>query len=438
MPKEIPTVSVLDSLRYNLGYVLPYYLRGIFTRSKFWFSFWTKVQRDPSAVKFVSHLRKKYGSKAFYIHMLATKSLLILDVNDIKRVLDRSPLVYGEAKLKRTGMSHFQPNAVTISRGEAWTERRRFNEAVLDSGHSLHRYADYFLEVIRSETAVWQKSTGPQLSWTEFEDLFEKITLQITFGKGVSDTSSTRALKRMMLESNRAVALRKSKYFDGFYKTMRNALIYPRQNSLVFRCTHVPSTDMTKVENQIPHWIFAMNDTLATNTVCALALISSHPDKEGQIRKEMDQVDLSSAQGIDQLKYLEGCVQEAMRIWPSTPLLVRETVIEDILAKRVIPAKTQVLILNTFNHRDRDTYPFADSFSPEIWLDNPLNYHFNHLSNGSQMCAGKELALFIAKTVLANLLAHSQYTLQKPPLDPNKPLPYLYNHFQIHFTKTDR
>jgi len=39
------------------------------------------------------------------------------------------------------GCPHFQPDAVTISRGDEWRERRRFNESVLATGHGLHQYA---------------------------------------------------------------------------------------------------------------------------------------------------------------------------------------------------------------------------------------------------------------------------------------------------------
>lgn len=430
---NIPTVALPYSLFYNLAHVLPYYLQGIFTRSKFWVSFWTRVHPDPLAVRFISFLRRKYKSNYLYLYLLRTKSLLVLDPAGIQRVLDYSPVVYAEAKLKRDGMSHFQPHAVTISRGAAWTERRRFNESVLDTGHAVHQYANHFLDIIRSEIAAHHPRATQRQSWEDFERLFERLTLQIIFGKGTNDRSLTDALRKMMRESNRVFALKKSRYFDPFYRKIRTCLAYPQDQSLAFLCRRVPSTDTTKVENQIPHWMFAILETLATNTIRALALIVAHPEALMRVREELARVDLSSAQGIQQLQYLEGCIQEAMRLWPSTPLLVRETLIEDVLGNTIIPPATQVLILNNFNHRDKETHPFADTFSPELWSSGSVNYHFNHFSNGPQGCAGKELALFIAKAVLATLLSTYQYTLERPPLDPSKPLPYMYNNFHLQF-----
>ena len=42
-----------------------------------------------------------------------------------------------------------------------------------------------------------------------------------------------------------------------------------------------PSDAQTKVEGQIPHWLFATHDTLAINALRCLALLASHPRQRG-------------------------------------------------------------------------------------------------------------------------------------------------------------
>ncbi len=430
-PAKIPSASLLDNLIYNLVHVIPSYLRGLFTPNRFWFTFWTAVHPDPASVKFVTRLRKKYRSNYCYLYMLTTKSLVVLDPDGIRHVLDRSPDIYADAKIKRTGMSHFQPDAVTISRGDEWRERRRFNESVLGTGRGLHQYAQQFLNVIRDETAAMLREAGGQPAWDDFAGLFERVTVQVIFGAGIKDTSMTEILRKMMLESNRGFALRKSKYFDDFYAAVRRYRQEASDSSLASLCNSVSSTAVTKVDNQVTHWMFAMGDTLAINTVRALALICVHPAAEERVLEELLQANLTSPEGIYQLRYLGGCVQEAMRLWPTTPMLVRETVKEDVLGGATIPPGTQVIIINSFNQRYREALPFADTFSPDFWLHDSVNYRFNHLSNGPQGCAGKELALFIAKAVIATLFSGQRYSLERPPLDPSRPLPYLYNHYHV-------
>ena len=123
-----------------------------------------------------------------------------------------------------------------------------------------------------------------------------------------------------------------------------------------------------------------------------------------------------------------------MRLRPTKPVLVRETVNEDSLDGTRVPPATQVLIWNSFNHRDRSAYALANTFSPEAWAGGKPSPLFNHLSSGPQICAGIDLLLFLGKAVLAQLLASRRYALATPPLDPERPLPYAYNHFDIQFT----
>ena len=435
MAAVIPTVSAADSVSFNLCHIVPYYLRGIFTKNKFWTSFWNKIHRDPLAVNFIRRLRQKYRSDYFYIYLLRNKSLVVLDLEGIRRVLDHSPILYAaDPDLKRRGMSHFQPNALTISRGAEWEERRQFNEAVLATSQRVHPQADQILKAIDQATGLLTANADRYLGWDQFDHLFKRITLEIIFGHGArGDTALTDRLTAMMRESNRVFLLGKARKFDVFYQRIRYYLEAAENGSLTAMCKHVPSTAETKVENQVPHWMFAMMETLATNTTRTLALIVSHPTVEERVRQEIQKNGTQTPKGIDALSYLEGCIQEVMRLWPTTPMLTRQTVQESVLGGNTIPSGTQIVILNGFNHRDWETDPDIGNFRPEFWLDKPVDYRFNHLSNGTQVCAGKNLALFIAKAVIASLLVRGRYRLHKPKLNSGKPLPFQYDDFATRF-----
>ena len=108
-----------------------------------------------------------------------------------------------------------------------------------------------------------------------------------------------------------------------------------------------------------------------------------------------------------------------MRLWPTTPMLVRETIAPDVLGGETIPRGTQVLIWNSPNHRDPSRHPFADAFAPEAWAHGRPSPLFNHLSSGPQVCAGTDLLLFIGRAVAATILAEGHYTLRQPRLDPS-------------------
>jgi cytochrome P450 len=195
----------------------------------------------------------------------------------------------------------------------------------------------------------------------------------------------------------------------------------------------VPATELTEVEQQIPHWLFAMWQTLGINTVRALALIVTHGDVERAVRREMAEGDPRTSAGVDRLAFLEGCVQEAMRLWPTTPLLFRETTVPDVLEGVTVPARSPVLIPNSHNHRDRERVAIADTFSPAWWLKGEREPLFNQLGGGAQVCAGRYLLMFLAKAVVATLLSGRRYTLVRPALNPTRPLPYTFNYLRARF-----
>ncbi len=430
----VPRVSLLDDLAFNLTSTLPNYLQGTFTRSRFWVSVFSRFHPDPLAVRLVARLRRKYRSDYLSLHLLTDRSLLVLDPAGIQSILERSPARFAEPRPKRQGMSHFQPESVTISRGAQWVERRAFNAAVLESRQRVHSLADRFLDTLAEEVDVLK--ARERLDWKDFERLFERLALGLLFGRSSrSATGLTRRLSKMMREANRVFALRKSRHLDPYYDELRARLAQAEDDSLAGLCRQVPSSPDTRVENQLTHWLFALKDTLALNSVASLALIVTHPQAEARVREELGDGATWTAGGLDGARYLEGCVQEGMRLWPTTPALVREAVSDDTVGGHPVAAGTQVVIHNGFNHRDRTAHDFADRFTPEHWLDDKRDLHFNHLSNGPQDCAGRYLALFVAKAVIARLLRGQRYSLARPSLDPGRPLPYAFNAFRARFVR---
>jgi cytochrome P450 len=177
-----------------------------------------------------------------------------------------------------------------------------------------------------------------------------------------------------------------------------------------------PTTDTTRPAGQVTHWLFALGDTLAINAFRCLALLAAfRPDRDDDA-------------------YLGACLQEAMRLWPTTAMLSRVAVRDVDWDGVTVPAGTQLLIVNTFNHRDRDAVPFADRFEPEAWLSGEAagDWQFNHFSHGPQGCPGAELALLVGKAMTVPVLARG-VRLVEPHLDPEKPLPHSLDYFALKF-----
>ena len=85
-----------------------------------------------------------------------------------------------------------------------------------------------------------------------------------------------------------------------------------------------------------------------------------------------------------------------MRLWPTTPLLSRETLVELSWRGARVPAGTQILIVNTFHHRDRERLDVRRPLRArgvDRRRRGATTGRFNHFSHGPQGCPGADLAL---------------------------------------------
>jgi cytochrome P450 len=374
-----------------------------------------------------------------WVSLVGAPTVLVVDPYGIQRVLEHSPTVYADPPTKHKGMAHFQPDAVTISRPPLWELRRRFNVEVLATGR-MHPFAEQFLRVIQEEVKTLLARSSARIVWADLEQLFKRITLRIVFGsQAVEDAALVESLDQLMFQANRLLLLKRNYPFEMLYQQIEKYLSQSEPNTLAALCRDVmqkmqdpkkPIAEQAHMASQIPHWLFAMKDTLAINTGYCLVLLADHSAATEKARAEIRGLDGSASQ-LFVAAYLEGCVQEAMRLWPTTPMLARECAVADLLGEDVLQPGTQVLVWNSANHRNPEAYPDLNQFRPERWSEPGFGAWFNHLSNGPQGCAGKELALFIAKAVVAELLRDHSYQNRERVAEPDGSVPGSCNPFQI-------
>jgi cytochrome P450 len=300
----------------------------------------------------------------------------------------------------------------------------------------LHRLADAFLAVAADETQ--RLGARGTVHWGDVNTSFARITRRVVFGDtAADDVALTAELGELMAAGNKMPG-RPADGYEAFLHRVQAYVDRAEAGSLCSLVAAAPSDGDTKVAGQLVHWLFAMGDTLAANVFRALALLATHPLQLAEVRAECDGADLRRPQAVAALDYLGGCLQEAMRLWPTTQLFGRVAT-RDVRfpTGAVLPAATQVLIYNVFNHRDRDRIPYADRFAPEEWVsgDAAGDWSFNFFSHGPQGCPGAGLSLFLGQAVVAGLLRDCSPVLERitaldsvpligAPLKPGTPLPY--------------
>jgi cytochrome P450 len=429
--KGLAAASLGESLGVLATGVVPSLLRGLFAPRKRAMKLLTALDTDRRTVERLSAIRRRHPGEG--VRLLGGRLVVLWGPSAIREVLDRSAYEYAsDSGAKGKGMAHFQPDALTLSRGEDWEDRRKFTEAVLATSERVHPFAERFLAVVADEAE--QLHVSGDLSWLQLGELFDHITLRVIFGdRARGDQHLTMLLEKRMREANRLVVASNDDELFELHGRLEGYVREAEEGSLVARFADAPQSDRTRVVHQIPHWMFATRDTLAMNVARALAVIASDAGVEQKARDELDGADPSSPEGIDGLRYLEGCLQEAMRLWPTTPLLARETTQEVTIAGEKVDEGAQVLMLNVFNHRNTVDVPDADEFRPGRWAAGTHDYRFNHLSNGSQDCPGGPLVLLLGKAVLAQLLDRYELDLREPDLDLSGSVPHMLDFFALRF-----
>jgi cytochrome P450 len=434
MARDLRSASPIDSARLTATVGLPNVVQGLFRRRRAAVAAAVKLGVEGHAVGLLRELRRRFAPGPVWARMGKDRVLLLLSPRDIRRVLEESPRVFAsDPEAKRKGMRVFQPDALTISRGPLWEDRRRFTEAVLDTGKPLHRLAGSFLEVTRVEVEALVAEEGPELEWDAFHRCVRRVTRQVIFGAGARDDEElSEELGALMDEAN-GLPSDTSERLGPFMAHVERYVQAAEPGSLVSLIPEAPTTPETKPSGQVVHWFFAMQDTLAMNAFRALALLASHERQRRVAQKEIAAADLTTAEGVAGLDYLRACLEEALRLWPTTPILARETLEETEWNGAKVPAGTQVMFVNTYHHRDPDSHSFADRFAPEAWVegDAAQDWSFNHFSHGPQGCPGAGIALFVGTALLAQLLDGRELKPVSPQLDPARPLPSMLDHFAI-------
>jgi cytochrome P450 len=192
---------------------------------------------------------------------------------------------------------------------------------------------------------------------------------------------------------------------------------------------------MSAPEDQVAHWLFAF-DAAGMTAFRALALLTTHAAER---RRAL--LDTERASNVDALPFLRACLLDTVRLWPTTPLILRQTSATTEWNGRQLPAGTGVLIFTPFFHRDPTRLPFADRFVPHMWLDELAMAALPAtglvpFSAGPGICPGRQIVLLMTSVLVGELLRASDLRItagQRP--SPERPLPPTLDHFALKFAQ---
>jgi cytochrome P450 len=183
-----------------------------------------------------------------------------------------------------------------------------------------------------------------------------------------------------------------------------------------------------ELPSQITQWLFAF-DPAGMVTARALALLGCHPEEQNKAFKEA---------GTDR-PYSRAVFLEAVRLWPTSPAILRDLTEDYELGGHIIKKGTGIIIFSPLFHRDTDRIEFANRMHTSTWTDKEADpsIGFVPFSAGPVVCLGHNLVPMVGSLVIDELLYKAKVKLLEPSLDPEVLLGTL-DHFEIKLSLSKR
>ncbi|MFL5865135.1 MAG: cytochrome P450 [Solirubrobacteraceae bacterium] len=388
------------------------------------------------AVRRLQRLHDRYGPGPVPLGLPGRSMAIVVSADHARSILHRTPHGFAaDNREKRAALSRFEPHGVLVSSGPQREERRRYNEEILETGRAVHRLGEAFVATVDAEAArIIDRALGAgALTWRVFAIGWWRIVRRIVLGDAAGeDVQITDDLARLRADANwgpfkpHRDALR-----ERFLARLRSYVARAQPGSLAAEVAAISAAPGVDPVQQIPQWLFAF-DGAGMATFRTLALLDAHPQVKDRLRTDLAaEVDAPS----HPMPLLRACVLESLRLWPTTPAILRDTMTETVWETGTLPAGTALVIFVPYFQRDDRTVDVAHRFSPEGWLgEESLESAFMAFSLGPAQCPGRNLVLLVTSALLARLLTTAELTqCQRRPLRGDRPLPATLSPFRLAF-----
>ncbi|CAL8085165.1 unnamed protein product [Orchesella dallaii] len=159
------------------------------------------------------------------------------------------------------------------------------------------------------------------------------------------------------------------------------------------------------------------NETTPVSAEHALFMLATHQEHQERCREEVDSIfdnPLMSKNGIlefdalKEMKYLERCIQESLRIHPVAMSMRRLEAPLRINEELVLPKGVSVLVAPFILHNQPKYFPNPEKYDPDRFLPDQIRerhpYAYVPFSAGMRSCIGMKLAMLELKVILATIL----------------------------------
>ncbi|XP_050362453.1 cytochrome P450 4g15 [Nymphalis io] len=345
----------------------------------------------------VNKLKKESGSFDCHDYMSECTVEILLEtamgVN--KSTQDQSGFEYAMAVMKMCDILHLRHTKIWLRPDLLFnfTQYAKLQQNLLDVIHGLTK------KVIKRKKEEFQSGKKPTI--VESSDVSEAkdgLPTKVTSVEGLSFGQSS-GLKDDLDVDDDVGQKKRLAFLDLLLESAQGGVVITDE----------------EIKEQVDTIMFEGHDTTAAGSSFFLSLMGIHQDIQDKVVEELDQIFGDSDrpatfQDTLEMKYLERCLMETLRLFPPVPIIARHLK-QDITMPsngKKIPAGATVVIATYKLHRREDVYPNPAKFDPDNFLPersaNRHYYAFVPFSAGPRSCVGRKYAMLKLKIILSTIL----------------------------------
>ncbi|KAK5643681.1 hypothetical protein RI129_007526 [Pyrocoelia pectoralis] len=351
----------------------------------------------------VEKMRKEAG-KTFdchdYMSEATVEILLETAMGVSKKTQDQSGYDYAMAVMKMCDILHLRHTKIWMKPDWIFklTKYGGMQHKLLNTIHSLTR------KVIKSKMEAWTKGIRGSVAEVP-DDLriksgFKKEDNQVkSVVEGVSFGQSVGLKDDLDVDDNDVGEKKRLAFLDLMIEASQNGVVITSE----------------EIREQVDTIMFEGHDTTAAGSSFFLSLMAAHPEIQERLIREMDEIFGDSDRPATfadtlEMKYLERCLLEALRLYPPVPIIARQLKENVKLASGdyELPAGCTVVIATVKIHRREDIYENPTKYNPDNFLPertaNRHYYGFIPFSAGPRSCVGRKYAMLKLKVLLSTIM----------------------------------
>jgi cytochrome P450 len=217
------------------------------------------------------------------------------------------------------------------------------------------------------------------------------------------------------------------------------------EGSLIGAMAGAGGMDRAAARNEAITLFMAGHETTANALAWSWFLLSEAPDIAAELHAESERVLGGRAAGFDdipKLPWARAVVEEALRLYPPVPMLIRQAQRATEVAGLPVRAGALVVVSPWLVHRHVHLWDTPDAFRPQRFLPGappPVRHGYLPFSLGPRVCTGQLFGLYEAVIALSTLAGRARllpvpgqraFPVARLTLRPGRTLPLRLEHWR--------